>query len=164
MTTITKTAEQLRLEAKAHDAEAIASFERCDTDGALSQWSSGLNAQRARLQADIVDAGGVAKFPALFTLDGEYVPAKRIEGQWGPRWMVLDADGNRTGEYLPYFPKRRDTLAKKGYVEGFVLRPARADYAEGRGGLVTVYVTSKATDGGWVTPVSIVTADRWADA
>lgn len=164
MTTITKTAEQLRLEASAHDAEAIASFDRCDTDGALSQWSSTLNAQKARLLADIVDAGGVAKFPALFTLDGEYVPAKRIEGNWGPRWMVLDTEGVRTGVYLPYFPTHRWTLAKRGYCEGFVLRPASAGFSEGRGGLVTVYAHKYATDGGWIAPVSIVTADRWADA
>lgn len=163
MTTITKTAEQLRLEAAAHDAEAIGSFERCDTDGALSQWSSTLSAQKARLQAEIVDAGGVAQFPALFTIDGEYVPAKRIEGNWGPRWMVLDADGVRTEVYLPYFPARRSTLAKHGYCEGFVLRPAAAGFSEGRGGLVTVYAHKYPTDGGWVVPVSIVTADRWLD-
>ena len=145
-----------------HAKEAIDSFERCDTDGFLSQWASGICSNQDRIQADIERAGGVAEFSALFTTEGEWVAAKVIEGQWGERWMLLGADGRSNGVFLPYYPKRRSTLAKKGYVEGRVMRPAKS-CIQGRGhGLsgtawASYEDTSKATD----PPVSVVTADRW---
>lgn len=160
-TTTTKTADELRAEAAAHEAEAHASFERCDTDGFLSQWASGLSASKARLQATIVENGGVADFLALFTVDGTWVPAKVIDGNYGPRWMVLDGEGRRTGTYLPYLPARRNTLASKGYLEGYVTRPAKADFV-GRSS-TDVRAVKVATDRPWDAPLAIVSTDRWAD-
>src|SRR5690606_26317917 len=61
-----KKAEELREMARGRDREAADSFDRCDTDGALSQWASGINAQKYRLQADIAENGGMWEFPALF--------------------------------------------------------------------------------------------------
>lgn len=160
------TAEALREKAAQHTQDANESWERSDTDGFLSQWASGINAQLANAQARIVDNGGVAQFPALFTVDGEFVPARPIESKYGTRWMVLDTAGKATGEFLPYFPKRRDTLAKRGYVEGFVTRPAWARCeGSGRGlsGLCSVRVVAFPTDEPWEQPVSVVSVDRWAE-
>jgi hypothetical protein len=158
------TADDLRASAARHEQEREASFQRSDTDGFLSQWASGLSAARDRLQADIVEAGGLHRFPALFDLDGRYIPARVIEGQWGKRWMVLNDQGRSTGTFLPYHPVRRNTLARKGYVEGWVMRPAEA-FTNGTGyGLsgrawTDVRPTDKPTD----PPAAILSVDRWAD-
>jgi hypothetical protein len=140
------------------------SFERSDTDGFVSQWASGLTGLQHQVEADIVEAGGTHEFTALFDLDGNWVPAKQIVGTYGPRWMVLDATGRRTGTYLPYRPKRRDTLAKHGYTEGLVLRRAKADLVGGGYGLsgaANVHVAVVPADRDWDTPVAIVSRDRY---
>ena len=161
MTTIEKTPEQLRAEADAFDQEAAASFERCDTDGFLSQWAMGLGASRKRMEATLAEEGGVSDFLALFTTDGEWVPAKMIQGTYGPRWMVLDHEGRRTGQYLNYHSVRRQTLAKHGFVEGYVTRPAHIDYVgETHTSVRPVRLPS---DRPWDAPLAIVTADRWAE-
>lgn len=43
---------------------------------------------------------------------GEVVEARKVSGQYGPSWCIGDADA-----WLPVFPKRRSTQAKRGYVE-----------------------------------------------
>lgn len=163
-------AKALRSKAAAHEQEAIDSFDRCDTDGFVSQWASGVCASEARLAATIVDNGGRDYFPALFTLDGEFVPAKAITFQskfsYGEerRWMVLDANGRSTGTFLPYWPKRRSTLAKRGYVEGWVVRYAEA-FIDGRGhGLSgTAWAAVRPTDNPWEPPLAVCTTDRWTE-
>ena len=158
-----KTADELRAEARQHDENARESCERGDTDGALSQWCSGLSAQKARLEADLIDNGGVSEFLALFDLAGNYQPAVAIEARYGMRWMLLDADGKRTGEFLPWLPKRRDTLAKRGYVEGYAVFPAKADFVEGPGGLVGVSVRVRKACPHHALPVEVVSVDRWKE-
>ena len=161
---MTETPETLRATAAAHEAEAAASFERSDTDGFLSQWASGLSAEKARVRADLMERGGNAEFLALFDLDGNHVTARRIEGRFGPQWYV---PGNPKGtRYLPYHPVRRTTLAKRGYVEGFVLRPARVELVGsgyGLAGAASVRVAITEADEPYDAPVAVVTTDRWAD-
>lgn len=164
-TTTTDTAAQaaqLRSEAADLRQEARDSFERCDTDGFLSQWASGLGAYRKEAEAELIERGGVSEFLTLFDLDGNWVPCRMVEGRYGKSWMILDADGKRTGEFVPYLPKRRDTLAKRGYVEGRAMFPARIDYIETGGGVMGVRVGSIRTCRDHVPPTSIVTVDRWA--
>lgn len=112
--------EQLREKAAQHDRDAAESFARCDTDGFLSQWASGLNAQRDRLQADIQDAGGIATFGRyqLVSLhDGQPVNAKIINGKFGQCWAFMNDNGSFTGKFISAHPKRKATMAKKGYRE-----------------------------------------------
>lgn len=163
---MTESPTQLRERAAAHDREAHDSFERCDTDGFLSQWASGLTAQQLRREATIAENGGVASFLALFTTGGEWVPAKPIDGRYGTRWMVLDTTGKATGEFLPYLPVRRDTLAKRGYVEGYACWPAKAAiHGTGRGlsGAATCRVVNRKTVPDHQPPTTVETTDRWAD-
>jgi len=108
------------------ERRAAESFERCDTDGFLSQWADGLNARKYRLQADIDANGGMWDFPALFDLSGKEVPAKLIRGKYGLVWSLTDADGKFTGQFVAAFPKREATMTAKGYREGSVSRPAIA--------------------------------------
>lgn len=144
-TTTTPAGDAMRAKARQHERDARESFERSDTDGALSQWASGISARQCDLQARIDDNGGLHEFPALFTTDGEWVPAKIVDGRFGPCWMLLDADGNATGEFAPYRPKRATTLTKRGYREGRAMRPAKADVGDRGAGLTSVYVYAKAT-------------------
>lgn len=159
--TDTTTAPALRAQAVALDAEAAASFERCDTDGFLSQWGNGLMAQQRRMEADLLEAGGTYEFPALFDLDGNWVPAKLIDGQYGTSWMILDTNGRRTGQYVAAFPVRRSTIVRKGFLEGYVTRPAKIDMRGNN--LCTVRPVHVATDRPQDGPLSIVSTDRWAD-
>lgn len=122
------TAAALRDQATQHEADAAESFDRCDTDGFVSQWASGLNAQQARREADIVEAGGVATFGryVLEDLDGNPVAAKLIDGRYGPCWALTDDAGDFTGKFISAHPVRESTLARKGYREGRELFVAEA--------------------------------------
>jgi hypothetical protein len=112
-------AQALRDKAAQHDQDAADSFERCDTDGFLSQWASGINAQKARMEATLVEAGGVATFTRweLTDLDGNTVPAKLIDGRYGECWALTDAAGKFTGTFVSAFPKRAATMERKGFRE-----------------------------------------------
>jgi hypothetical protein len=115
------TAQEHRDAAARAEQEAFDSFERCDTDGFLSQWASGLTAQLHRRQADLEDAGGVAEFWALYDAEtGERIRAKLIDGQYGLCWALCDANDKFTGTF--YKSKygegtARTKMAKAGLVE-----------------------------------------------
>ncbi|MFE7461632.1 hypothetical protein ACWFMI_23725 [Nocardiopsis terrae] len=156
------TPEQLRAQAVAKRQEAYDSFQRCDTDGALSQWASGVEAERLRLEADIREAGGRWVFPALFDLDGALVPAKQIQTRHGMRWALLDPD-HPEGRFIGWFGEsqaatsraRKDSdAARGGYFVGLVRAPARA-VLEG-GSITSVHSFARRTDGGWNSDVEVV--------
>lgn len=90
------------------------SFERCDTDGALSQWANQTMARKHTLAAQIAANGGVWEFESrrLERLDGSEVEARICHTKYGFRWRV-----DATNEWLPVSPKREQTLAKRGYRE-----------------------------------------------
>src|SRR6476661_4026520 len=140
------TADEHRAAAQAADQAAYDSFERCDTDGFLSQWASGLNAQKHRLQAEIEDNGGKWEFPALFDLDGNLVPAKLISTRYGMSWALLDP-ANPEGSFLGFFndsqaakgARRLATDRRKGYTIGTVRVPAVADMHGANACSVSVY-------------------------
>lgn len=135
-TTATQTATDLRAAADQHERDAFDSFDRCDTDGFVSQWASGLNGQVARLQAELVENGGLSSFAALYDIDtDERVPAKLIDGRFGLCWAICDESGSFTGEFVSAFPKRESTMARKGYREGREFAPAMAKVVGGGTGL-----------------------------
>ena len=112
---MSKTATEYRAEAAAHRAEVEASWERSDTDGFLSQWAGGLNAQLADRKATIAEQGGMGRFRRvrLERLDGSLVEdARVVETRYGTKWRVESTD-----QWLPYQPKRESTLGKRGYRE-----------------------------------------------
>jgi hypothetical protein len=114
------TAEELRAEAARLDDRAAESFDRCDTDGALSQWSATATAMLRRAEAALIDDGGRHNFPCLFTLDGDIVPSRLRSGRYGQYWTI--EDGGTVNH-----PKRMATLEAKGYRVGIVNRPAGVD-------------------------------------
>lgn len=159
---------ELREAASAQYAEEAASFERCDTDGFLSQWASGITGRLYQAQADIAEAGGLAEFPALFNVEtGEWVPARLIDGRYGTRWAIVDRESNRfTGEFIGFMPKRRATNAAKGYTEGRALWPAKAvTHGSGTGlsGAASVTVITVKTVEDNVAPTRVLCTDRFAE-
>lgn len=143
---------------------AADSWERSDTDGFLSQWASGLTADKARMQADLIERGSTHEFIALFDLSGNWVPARPVDGRYGRSWYIPGAP--KGARYAPYRPARRETLAKRGYVEGFVRRPAKVEIVgsgTGLSGAANCYAAIVEADRPYDQPLAVVTADRWAD-
>jgi hypothetical protein len=63
-------AVELRASSAAQEQAKQDSFDRCDTDGFLSQWAHGVCASRDQLAAQVAEQGFVSEFPALFDLQG----------------------------------------------------------------------------------------------
>lgn len=159
---MSKTANELRAEASAHFQQAHDSFERCDTDGFLSQWASNITGQLRQREASLLEAGNVAEFPALFDLDGNWVAAKMIDTRYGLRWALLDERGKFTGKFLPVRPKRSSTLRSKGYTEGRAVWPAKAAiHGTGRGLSSQAWVVTDKACKDHEPPVAVVYVDRF---
>lgn len=132
------------------------SFERCDTDGFVSQYCHGLMADLHRAKATIAANGGTSTFKGLFLREtGERVAAKLRDGQFGLYWMFCDENGKPTGKFLAH---SKGTKRSAMYREGFEVRdeqaPANAVHASppgstGFSGLHSVYVEVYRTDGGY---------------
>lgn len=92
-----KTAAEYREEAKAHVKAESDSFDRCDTDGFVSQWCSGWSGRLANVKAAILDAGGTEEFVGLYEGDRR-VKAKMVKVYNKfkfaneLKWVVDDAD------------------------------------------------------------------------
>jgi hypothetical protein len=166
LTTPAAAAAASEAKAAAHDQAAAESFARCDTDGFVSQWAHSVLGQEARLQAEIDRNGGRHEFPALFDLDGNLVAAKLIDGQYGMVWGVFASD-DLTGRVIAWVAPsyaakaatRNRNMAKKGYTEGRVLAPAKAELGGGGSGLagaMNVRAVARRTDGGFSRDVEVV--------
>lgn len=164
-----KNATFYREEAAKHAAEAQESFERSDTDGALSQWGSAINAALYGRKAEIAENGGKAEFPALFDLNGNLVPAKRVMTRYGLAWGLLSDPEDSSSSFEGWVnesqakdpAKRVKALEDKGYRMGTVLAPAGAkldapDGARGLSGVNAVFVNTYRRDGGFSRDVEIV--------
>lgn len=155
------TAAALRAKSRGEIAKREESHDRCDTDGFLSQWAWGLNAQEYAARADILEHGGCAKFLGLFdAATGARVPAKIIASQFGARWMLCDATtGKATGVFFAVGSldennepanSKRTKLVKAGFVEAFEWAPAIAKcVGTGTGLSGRAWIATLRTDGGW---------------
>lgn len=120
-----KTATEYQAEAAAAFKAAEDSFQRCDTDGFVSQWASNITGRIAMENAKIAEAGGTLTFarPRLARLDGTIVEdAKLCRTRFGLKWRV-DADDVwlKVGGTVAH-------AAKRGFieVEETVQAPAKA--------------------------------------
>jgi len=173
------TSTELRAKAAQCRQDAADSFARCDTDGFLSQWASGVNANRYEMEADLMDAGGTAPFWGLFDRHGRRLQARLVEGEWGLVWCVR-AIGGRTvwvphtitfdevenGPYITYENPRfgpRTKGHRLGLRVAWEDAPARVDMVGGNSGLSDLHSVRPVqvrTDGGW--PPDAVPLDEGA--
>lgn len=107
------------------------SYERSDTEGFMSQWASNSVADKNRLQAEIAENNGKARFKALFDLSGNYVMAKEVNGKYGWTWGIYEDPENpdRFSGFVnesksPDEKKQAALLLKKGYTMGLIMAPA----------------------------------------
>lgn len=161
-----KTADEYRAEAAAHEAAREESFQRCDTDGFLTQWAHGKTAELARAKAKLAEAGGTSEFPGLFRRDtGERVRAKLVS--WKCRytyrtkwaWSFRHEDGSvdRSKRLLPDTRTTRGKLWKQGFEVRMETAPAAAKMdGEGTGLSGTCWVAVYRTDDGY--PADAVSA------
>lgn len=161
--TTTQTPEALRQQAAERDLSAAESFDRCDTDGCMSQWASGITAREYELKATLAENGAVTQTAAVFDLDGNLVPAVWVEGTYGWSWMLLDADGRRDpslgkrGFFSPSQAAKDATRiannAKKGFYEGLVEVEAVVDT---RGGNIMAVHAGIFPATREITPASVI--------
>jgi hypothetical protein len=102
------------------------SFQRCDTDGCVSQFCHGLTAQKERLKASIARQGNYYIFRCLLDLDGNLVSTKlwTFPGYAGGsvrKWGVVQNDG--TMQWVTDY-KRESNFLKLGLKRGWILGPA----------------------------------------
>ena len=117
--------------------------------------------RREQLEKELAESDGLTQTSSLFDLDGNWTPAKLIEGKFGFSWLVLDNDGKSTGTFIPYGSKKRDTQAKRGFVEGTVRVPAKVTYAYAGGRPQAVI--APADEVGTVKPTVIISTDRFTN-
>jgi len=154
-------AKQLREASSRKAQEAIDSFDRCDTDGFLSQWASGLNSRLDNANASILEDGGVSEFDAVFDLEGNYQPAVLIDTRYGKAWSLTDSNGRFLNPpmFLPSRPARASTIKKKGYTIGTVIRKAHAKLA----GKVNVGVAVVPSEGWTKEPLEVISKDIYEE-
>lgn len=132
------------LEAKAHASRVSAqeSFDRCDTDGYLTQWASSLSADLALAKAELLREGKTSLFTGLYEGDRR-VAARKIQTAFGSRWLLADNEAERFGSrFLPVGKTSRKQRAL-GLREAIERRPAWAKLTSdgtGLGGNVWVDV------------------------
>ena len=123
----TKESKKLREEASADLEKAQESFERCDTDGFLSQWALGLGSQKKSAQAKILENGGKSEFLGLYDAVGTRVPAKLIRGKFGPVWLLRDDVEKSFGrKFIPSSHGASRIQKALGLKELAEIAPARA--------------------------------------
>ena len=95
------TAQQYRDSASKHIDASYESFERCDTDGFMSQWAHDIMAQVNRKKAEIVENGNMAVFGGLYDGDRR-VMAKVIDTKFGASWLLSDDEAAKYGrKFVP---------------------------------------------------------------
>lgn len=162
-TTTTDQAQALRDEAARADKRAADSFDRCDTDGFLSQWASNITARKLRMEADLLEAGGMHTFQGLFNAAGQRVQAKQAkcqayQGGYETKWLVFGGGGTVAHWVaIPQnaeAPTMRSKMGKLGLHEEPELAPAKVETkgsGTGLAGAASVYVGYTRTDGGHPT-------------
>jgi hypothetical protein len=147
-------AEAARYEAAASQniQEASDSFERCDTDGFVSQWASGITADLNREKARICRQEGFDTFIGLYSGDTR-VRAKIVNGRFGSVWLIDDCDQHLTGGRAFVPTGKRSTVQRKlGLSERQELAPAwvcTAGSGTGLAGACSVGVISFRTGCKW---------------
>lgn len=105
-------AAELEAKAAAERAKSLESFDRCDTDGCLSQWGHDQMAALYAKQAEIERAGGKAEFWGLYDLAGNRLMAKLIDGKYGMCWAMMDRpNGTFSGRFVPFCDAAGDLYA-----------------------------------------------------
>lgn len=144
-------AEAVRLEEERvqRRAQKERSFQRCDTDGFVSQWAHGISADLAARQAEILRDGGHAAFPVLVDAEGNvlcdrYLTFKnRYSGGTDYKWRLDDEQAEKYGRRWVPFGCNSRVQKQLGLRQERRFFPARAKImgsGTGLSGAATCYV------------------------
>lgn len=148
-------AEEYRESAARKTRDAAESFERCDTDGFVSQWASGISADLDRAKAALIEAGKVSRFIGLYEGDRR-VKAKLISTRFGTSWLLHEDEAELIrARGKPFLPTGRNSriLKSLNLAERWEYAPAWATLGGGSG-----------TGLGGATGVRVIvfrTGDKW---
>lgn len=149
------TPEALRNEAADSDRAAAESFDRCDTDGFLSQWAHGLDAQRKRAEAELLENGGTVEVHVLTDLEGHVVSTDQGFSRYGEWWRLDDSAARVYGKAF-YSPSKAQTPGRARATDrakGFTFALVRV------AGLVKMAGSGRGLAG--ATSVRVVTVADW---
>lgn len=154
---MTHKAQELRQRARISRERMEESFQRCDTDGFLTQWSHDITARLHDAQVKILEDNGKATFAGLY--EGQRrVKAKVLEGDWGPFWLLDDSEIDliqRRGRNTLPCGERSRVQKQLGLHEALEHDFAWALRASGRSGSCFVRVICTGDEWGQTaTPVS----------
>lgn len=123
----TRTGAEWRAMAADSRKSAFDSFERCDTDGFLSQWAAGEMASRYLRLAEIADNGGKAQFVGIATVEDPttLVEAREIKTRYGWTWLIIREGGNVF--FNQSWAKSPATRRKNDSAKGFLVVTFEAD-------------------------------------
>ena len=116
-----RTAEHWRTIARESQVANAESFDRCDSDGFLSQWAHQQMQLRYLDMARVADDGLTTTIPAVFDLEGNLVTTDYREGNYGPYWFIPQNEGKArffNESEANKLTTRRNNNAKKGYRIG----------------------------------------------
>ena len=168
-----KTPEYYKKRAAESRKRSADSFDRCDTDGFLSQHSNDLDARLNDAKAMLAKNKWHAMFPGLYDLKGNRVRAKLINGKYGQCWALLNDDDKFTGKFFIHignppeywaagaddperikaWNRRAKNLRKKGYQVKMESAPADVRLeGSGRGlaGMAKVFILIYRLDQGYI--------------
>ena len=144
-------AQQCESQARECEERSRESFDRCDTDGFLSQWASDISARKYRLQATIERNGGLSDFWGLYVGDRR-VAAKIIGTQYGVCWLLRDDEADHYGRRFIPTGKRSRIQKRLGLSERKESAPAAATIkgsGTGLAGAASCYVSTYRTGDEW---------------
>lgn len=131
-----KPAAEWRAMASGGRRDEAASFERCDTDGFLSQWSSGLHGRLYDLCADLAETGGIAELDWIFDAEtGEPVADwKWVQGRYGSSILIPGAEYGQGRFFRPSSAAKGATRLARDKAKGFYWGVVKAEVVVMMGG------------------------------
>jgi hypothetical protein len=100
--------ERLRELASSYRQKKEKSFQRCDTDGFLSQWALGMNAEKLDREIRLLENGGYDQFPVLCDESGRVIAdhifefENRFNYGTDQKWRLPDDLADRHGrKWIP---------------------------------------------------------------
>lgn len=125
-------AEYRKLASDAHQRK-IESFERCDTDGYLSQWALDVTSSIYREAAELAERDWKDSWNTLADTEGNLVPCREIETKFGWAYGVYRTfeDAQNCGEIIKWVGTSGRAAKNKGYQLVVVRSEAKVEMAGG---------------------------------
>jgi hypothetical protein len=125
-----ETSKQLREQAAEWRRREEESFQRCDTDGCVTQWCHAISARDADYSAGLEDNGNLSVFKVLVDSStgevvGNTIHTFKSRFHYGNehKWAVRRSDAEKTQWVTDY--KREANFASKGLSVAWIVAPAK---------------------------------------